>query len=40
MPKNEKEWYERLIQISANDIKLRYIKLDPITEAPILKSNF
>lgn len=39
-PKNETEWYECLIKISTNDIKLRYIKFDPITKTPILKSNF
>ena len=40
MPKNEKEWYELLVKISVQDLKLRYIKTDPITETLILKSTF
>ena len=40
MPKNEKEWYQYLLKISAKDLELYYIKLDPLTITPILKSNF
>lgn len=40
MPKDEKEWYEYLLNISKDDLKLRYIELDPLTVTPILKSNF
>lgn len=40
MPKNYKEWYEYLLNISNKDLKLRYIELDPLTTTPILKSNF
>ena len=40
MPKDEKEWYEYLLNISKDELKLRYISLDPVTITPILKSNF
>lgn len=40
MPKNEQEWYQYLLNISVKDLKLNYIKLDPFTITPILKSNF
>lgn len=40
MPRNEKQWYEYLVNISKEELKLRYIKLDPLTITPILKSNF
>ena len=39
-PKDEQEWYEYLINISSEEIKLRYVDLDPITTTPILKSKF
>ena len=40
MPQNEKDWYQYLLNISAKDLKLNYIKLDPLTITPILKSNY
>lgn len=40
MPKNYKEWYEYLLNISNKDLKLRYIELDPLITTPILKSTF
>lgn len=33
------EWYDYLINISPENIKLRYISLDPFLRTPILKSN-
>lgn len=33
------EWYEYLINISPENIKLRYISLDPFLRTPILKNN-
>lgn len=38
-PKDVKEWYDYLVNISDNEVKLRYISLDPILLTPILKSN-
>lgn len=38
-PKNSQEWYDYLVNISNQEIKLRYIQLDHITSTPILKSN-
>lgn len=38
-PKSVEEWYDYLISISDNKIKLRYINLDPFSVTPILKSN-
>lgn len=40
MPKDEQEWYEYLINISSEEIKLRYVDLDPITTTPMLRSKF
>ena len=40
MPKDYKEWYEYLLSISKEELKLRYLDLDPLTVTPILKSNF
>ena len=40
MPKDRVEWYEYLINISKEKLKLRYVSLDPLTITPILKSNF
>lgn len=40
IPKDYKEWYEYLLSISKDELKLRYINLDPLTVTPILKSNF
>lgn len=38
-PKDEKEWYDYLLNISRGEMKLIYMSLDPITITPILKSN-
>lgn len=40
LPEDEKEWYEYLINISKEELKLRYVSLDPLTETPVLKSVF
>lgn len=40
MPKDFEEWYEYLLSISKEELKLRYLNLDPLTVIPILKSNF
>lgn len=39
MPKDVKEWYTYLQSISYQQIKLRYIQLDPFLLTPILRSN-
>ena len=33
------EWYEYLVNISKEDIKLRYLDWDPFTTTPLLRSN-
>ena len=38
-PKDEKEWYNYLLGIASEKMKLIYLSLDPITVTPILKSN-
>ncbi|MBQ3145355.1 MAG: hypothetical protein IJB90_02080 [Clostridia bacterium] len=38
-PKDEKEWYNYLLGIASEKMKLSYLSLDPITLTPILKSN-
>lgn len=38
-PKDEREWYNYLLGISSEQLRLTYISLDPITTTPILKSN-
>ena len=38
-PRNEKEWYDYLLGIASEKIKLNYISLDPISITPILRSN-
>jgi len=38
MPKNYEDWYNHLINISPSEIKLRYVKLDPFSQTPILKN--
>lgn len=38
-PKDEKEWYDYLLNISRGEMKLIYMSLDPITTTLILKSN-
>lgn len=38
-PKDVNEWYDYLVNISSNDIKLRYIELNPFLPTPILRSN-
>lgn len=40
MPEDEKEWYEYLLSISKEEMKLRYVSLDPLTITPVLKSSF
>ena len=40
MPKDEKEWYEYLLNISKEEMKLRYVSFDPLTITPVLKSSF
>lgn len=37
--KNVQEWYDYLLNIAINDIKLRYVKLTPFLPTPMLKSN-
>lgn len=39
MPKDEKEWYKYLQNISPSQIRLIYASLDPISSTPILKSK-
>ena len=39
VPKDANEWYEYLINICPQEVKLRYISLDPFLSTPILKSN-
>lgn len=39
-PKDEKQWYDYLINISKDELKLCYVSLDPLTITPMLKSNF
>lgn len=38
-PKSEKEWYDYLLGIASERMKLNYLSLDPIAVTPILKSN-
>lgn len=38
-PKDVYEWYNYLINIDSNKIKLRYINIDPFLSTPILRSN-
>lgn len=40
MPKDIKEWYENLLELSNGMTRLRYIELDPLTITPVLRSNF
>lgn len=39
IPKDVYEWYDYLLSIAREEVKLRYIQLDPILKTPILKSN-
>lgn len=39
MPKDVYDWYDYLINISPGELKLRYIKLDPYLQTPLLKST-
>ncbi len=39
IPKDVNEWYDYLLSIANEKVKLRYIQLDPISKTPILKSN-
>ena len=38
-PKDVDEWYNYLLNIASEKVRLRYIALDPILKTPILKSN-
>lgn len=38
-PESVEEWYDYLINIASKEIKLRYVKLDPLLTTPILRSN-
>ncbi len=38
-PKDYEEWYQNLINISPESMKLRYLKLDPLSITPLLKSK-
>ena len=38
-PKDQKEWYNYLLNIARGEMKLSYLSLDPIMLTPILKSN-
>lgn len=38
-PKSVQEWYNYLVNISSQEIRLRYIQLDPLSSTPILRSN-
>ena len=38
-PKDEKEWYDYLLNISRGEMKLIYMSLDPFSPTPILNSN-
>lgn len=38
-PKSVDEWYDYLMNIASNEIKLRYITLDPFSKTPVLRSN-
>lgn len=40
MPKDIKEWYENLLELSNGMTRLRYIEFDPLTITPVLRSNF
>ena len=39
MPKDINEWYDYLVNIASDKIKLCYIELDPFLKTPMLKSN-
>lgn len=38
-PKDVFEWYDYLVNIASDKIKLRYANLNPLSETPILRSN-
>ena len=38
-PANVYDWHNYLVNIAKNQLKLRYIELDPISKTPLLKSN-
>lgn len=38
-PKTANEWYNYLLSIAPDKLKLRYVALDPLFESPILKSK-
>jgi len=38
-PKDVHEWYNYLLNIATEEIKLRYVNLDPILKTPMLRSN-
>lgn len=37
--KSVEEWYDYLINIASQEIRLRYVRLDPFLSTPILRSN-
>lgn len=39
MPKNVEEWYNYLLDVAGDKVKLRYVKLDSFAHSPVLKSN-
>ena len=39
MPKNYEEWYQKLLSIAPGTMKLLYLKLDPLSITPLLKSK-
>lgn len=39
MPASAYEWYDYLVNISRDEVKFRSLKLCPLTQTPILKSN-
>ena len=39
MPKDINEWYDYLVNVASDKIKLCYIELDPFFKTPMLKSN-
>lgn len=39
MPKDVYEWYDYLVSISPEELKLRYVKLDPFLKTPLLKTT-
>lgn len=38
-PNSVEEWYDYLVNIASEEIKLRYVKLNPLLSTPVLRSN-